>query len=179
VLSIERSARSAHFGQRIPVFLQWLLRQLQEPLQPVRVCLLQAEQDDGWTARLDAFNQAWVSAWQRQDAARIASLRQELLSRLHDLLQRYVDAQHGRRWYFPRTSWQAVTKPESKWLTHWQGQGGELHSDGGYAALWSRDIELADDPTAMQALIDLAEDLMQCLWIDPDAVHDAEPELSR
>lgn len=166
VLAIERGARSAHFGQRVPVFLQWVLQQLQTPLQPVRVCLLQHDADEDWTSRLDAFNQAWVSAWRQQDAARIAALHGDLLTRLDGLLRLYTEAQQGRRWYFPRTSWQAAQDPEGKWDKQWDGEMGERHADGGYAALWSRDVELREAPAESQALIDLARDL--ALWLRPD-----------
>ncbi|MEZ5456649.1 MAG: exodeoxyribonuclease V subunit gamma [Lysobacteraceae bacterium] len=176
-LAIERGARSAHFGQRVPVFLQWVLQQLQTPLQPIRVCLLQHDADEDWTSRLDAFNQAWVSAWRQQDAARIAALRGDLLTRLDGLLRLYTDAQQGRRWYFPRTSWQAALDPHGKWLTQWDGQTGERHGDGGYAALWSRDVELGEEPTATDALTDLASDLAQ--WLMPDPMRTLAQEAAR
>lgn len=179
VLAIERGGRIAHFGQRVPVFLQWLLQQLQAPLQPIRVCLLQQDAGDGWTGRLDAFNQAWVSAWQQQDAARIAALRRDLLTRLDGLLRLYTEAQQGRRWYFPRTSWQAALDPDGKWLNQWDGKLGERFVDGGYAALWSRDVELGEAPTETDALIDLARDLAHWLMVDPAAVHPIAQEVAR
>ena len=67
--------------------------------------------------------------------------------------------------------------PHGKWLTQWDGQTGERHGDGGYAALWSRDVELGEEPTATDALTDLARDLAQ--WLLPDPMRTLAQEAAR
>ncbi len=104
-----KRADHVHFGERVPLFLDWALLRLSQPAHvPVRAAWLLAEgkQQDTW---LDDLND-WESHWRTADARLRALMTANLHARLARLLGWWHDAAADPLRYFPHSSWQALAR---------------------------------------------------------------------
>lgn len=156
-----KSDKDLHFGERIPLFLDWAL---------LRLCTA-----DTLAVRLHpllAAPSAWIDAWCAWDAdfvtgtnARRKRMRDELHTRLGHLLRFYSDAAATPPCYFPRSSWAALNggKIEQVWIGG-HARKGERDFEPGYNRLLAGDHDFADDDAARNTLIAHARHLDAWLW---------------
>lgn len=168
-----RNAR-LDFSARIGLFLEWALLQLAQwdAPRPVRVLLPGAGRDRAWQDSLDAWNDASLEAFHRNDAQAQERLRGELLRRAAGVLRIHARALDRPLWYFPRTSWIAAEHDgdPGKVLHSWIGgshQAGERDYAPGYARLFASGSELEPGSPAWDELIAVARELWAL--IHPDA----------
>jgi exodeoxyribonuclease V gamma subunit len=162
------SEQELGFRERIPAFIEWAALRLSQPRQrPVRICLLTESLVAPWQ---DAIND-WDARWIAAEPDRAEAMRSGLADRLDQLIDFWHGAQSRPRWYFPKTSWCAVTGDAGKATATFIGSGripGERDYAPGYAALLAGDIDFAPGSCAREQLDADAKLLQQLIQLDPD-----------
>lgn len=156
-----KSEADLHFGERIPMFLDWaLLRLCTAHEQPVRLHPLLAGPcpwSDAWCA--------WDADFVATTSARRTHLRDELLARVGELVRFYDAAAIRPPCYFPRSSWAAHRGRDidEVWVGGKQRKG-ERDYEPGYNRLLAGDLRFAVDAAARAALHATATCLDAWLW---------------
>ena len=130
------------FRQRIGLFIEWALLRLDDSRgeRPARLCLACAGAKRDWQDAINSWDARFVAAARGRDEVALAAMATDLCARLLELLDHWRAAQADPRWYFPKTSWAAATRPEGV-AAAWQGSGGQFGGVGerdyapGYARL--------------------------------------------
>jgi len=168
-----KSEADLHFGERIPVFLEWAALRLVSPeTLRIRVALL-CNSKDG-TPWQDSLNR-WEACFAQAEASDRAGMIEGLKQRLRDLLVFRQSAMLSPPLYFPRTSWVAVSvggeNPEGKVQEKWAGsksRPGEQHYSSGYARYLAGEIDFEADDEAFQELCRHASMLKGCIEFPED-----------
>ena len=155
------------FKARVPLFLQWALLRLQATDQiDVGVSLL-LKSDKPMDLRNSY--ERWCAQFKSEPGLR-AALRAELAERVSRVLHLYRAALEDTCWYFPKTSWAALSMDGldsvvKAWAGSEWGKGESKYAPG-YAAAFARGVDVAgklDDLRAtahgLAAAIDLSAPL--------------------
>jgi exodeoxyribonuclease V gamma subunit len=192
--SLLRAEEALHFGQRLPLFLDWACLRLASAVdcapQPLQVlALLDAKSPTPWIDALNAFDHALCAAAPTRRVPLLAALRE----RLQRLLDVFAHGQGGGLLYLPRASWSALgvaAEAESGGLPDplrlqravglaLHGGGpftGELDFGPGYARLLFGDRDFSAESPALHALRAQAEALQACIDLADIVAADARPE---
>lgn len=179
-----------HFGERLPLFVDWALAQLALGPDYVVYLLLLGKPGTGraWDAKLSAWSRRLV----RADAAERAWRLEQLRDRLRELLDlRALLMASGQPGYLPRSSTEAAqaTKAEPLALELlWERiegrlygtdeRPGEIAHDAGYTRLLlgRRGLDPDWDEAGLQAFCEVAQRLQACMELDADDAVDAAQE---
>ena len=66
-----------------------------------------------WQDAINSWDARFVAAARGRDEVALAAMATDLCARLLELLDHWRAAQADPRWYFPKTSWAAATRPEA------------------------------------------------------------------
>jgi exodeoxyribonuclease V gamma subunit len=168
-----------HFGERVPMFLEWAALRLQcarveAPLNPVRLtCLVKGATP--WCASINAWDASLLAAPVGQRGELLAELEQRVLR----LLGWWRQAQQNPELYFPRSSWKAVARDDADDIDGktlrairavWQGGNfrlGERDHGAGYNRLLGGEAEFDFESDDLHDLLHFAHRLKACISLDP------------
>ncbi len=170
------------FRERIPVFIEWALLQLERLDQSgsVTLCLVCAPEPArgrskpliaDWGGVLNGVDSAIQDARGQGDQVTLDSIRRDLQQRLCALLQIAQDAADQRLHYFPQTSWAALEGDADDVARVWLGddagwRAGERERAPGYAALLGRDLEFTEGSVDLQRLRGIAQRLRNVIAME-------------
>ena len=156
------------FKDRIPLFLDWALLRLHsalqnDPLPAIRMAALVkvGAKHASWQTGINAWDDVFINA----DPTRRHALIEDLQARVTRLLDFWQHAQSDPRWYFPKTSWQAVAGNGNSVSEVWVGNHatGERDYAPGYNRLLAGDVDFAEGSVELSELQSCARQLLDCI----------------
>lgn len=170
------------FRERIPVFIEWAVLQLQllDQSGSVTLCLVCAPEPArarskpliaDWPGVLNGVDSAIQEARSQGDQVTLDSIRRDLQQRLCALLQIAEGAADQRLHYFPQTSWAALEGDADDVARVWLGddagwRAGERERAPGYAVLLGRDLEFTEGSADLQRLRAVAQRLRNVIAME-------------
>lgn len=174
-----KSEGDLHFGERVPMFLEWAALRLQHapaqaPLSPMRLtCLVNGATP--WCASINAWDASLLAAPDELRGELLADLERRVLR----LLGWWRQAQQSPELYFPRSSWKAVADDEADGVDGktlralravWQGGDfslGERDYGAGYNRLLGGEVAFDFESEDLHDLLHFAHRLKACISLDP------------
>jgi exodeoxyribonuclease V gamma subunit len=167
-----RPEQALHFGQRVPLFIEWALLRLARAdgdaaahrVHPVALGVA-PDPRQSWLERLVAWDAGFAAA----DRAVRARMIEDLVTRLEDLRQIYLRAPDAPWAWFPRAAFAIANGGDgvSELFGGWGGTG-ELDYEPGHARVLGFDLGL-DDPRSPrhQALARTAQRVAAAITLGP------------
>jgi exodeoxyribonuclease V gamma subunit len=177
----KKTEAALDFKQRIGFFIEWaLLRLAMDTAVHVRAVVLVLGGEHPWQDGINAWDEAFVNA----ELATRAGMENDLRQRLLQLFAFWSAAQQRPAWFFPRTSWAAVTDVSGDgnaatqaWAGGHESNGGERDYSPGYAHLLAGDRRFEADEPDYDALLLVARRLLELIHFSPvhaDTMADGE-----
>ncbi|HWS41027.1 MAG TPA: hypothetical protein VN247_07040, partial [Arenimonas sp.] len=187
-----------HFGERVPLFLEWALLRLQtaqstEPLDAVKLTLIVKSDAENWQAPINHWDDKLLKA----SSTERQSMLDDLCLRVGYLGICWQEAQRAPHWYFPRVSWAVISSTPKKDVSSenevdcvekeelpnklaeiiqnkWSGYkgSGEKNYSSGYNALMAGDVDFTKDTDQCNQLIEFALQLNRTISLQQDEAND-------
>lgn len=168
------------FRERVPMFLDWALLRLHSArsggtIPAVRLCPLLDGEERRWVRGINRWDEVFLQG----DVTQRMAMCGELAQRVRQLLDWWSEAQSSPRWYFPKSSWAAISNriyPKtragkssaadgidepaqlsigSSWIAD-HGGVGERDYAPGYSHLLAGDVDFAEGSAELAALAEFA-----------------------
>lgn len=171
-----KAEKDLNFKERIPMFLDWALLRLdtaaREPTPPAVRLTAVVGGAQRWLGQFDRWDELWLVA----DAGEQEKLLDDLRERVVALIDFWRQAQAKPQWYFPKTSWQAISGKQRSdgsvdvagaWASSEHARGERDYAPG-YSRLLAGDVEFAGDSHELAQLNETARylDALICLDIN-------------
>jgi exodeoxyribonuclease V gamma subunit len=187
-----------HFGERVPLFLEWALLRLQTalstgPLEAVKLTLIVKSDKENWQTSINHWDDKLLKA----SSTERQSMLDDLCLRVGYLGNCWQEAQRTPHWYFPRVSWAVISSTPKKDASSendvdpvekeelpnnlaeiiqnkWSGYkgSGEKNYASGYNALMAGDVDFTKDTEKYNELVSFAKHLNSTISFEQVKAND-------